>query len=184
MPRFQGCRAPSASESVGSGTTSSGSITRWKPSPWQRSQAPWGELKEKIRGSSSGIEVPQLRQGDWSGERKTSLPSPPPGAPPPSQPGGGAGAALARLREPAAGVRFHRQPVDDDREVVFVLLVEHDLLVEAAQLAVDLGPRVALEPHLLDQFPVLAFAAPHDRRHDHEFGPLFERHQPVDDLLL
>ncbi len=66
MPRFHGCSAPSESESVGSGTTSSGSITRWKPSPWQRSQAPWGELKEKIRGSSSGIEVPQLRQANCS----------------------------------------------------------------------------------------------------------------------
>ena len=66
MPRFQGCSAPSPSESVGSGTTSSGSITFWKPSPWQRSQAPCGELKEKIRGSSSGIEVPQLRQANCS----------------------------------------------------------------------------------------------------------------------
>ena len=45
-------------------------------------------------------------------------------------------------------------------------------------------PRVALEPHLLEQFPVLAFAPAHDRRHDHEFGPLLEGHQPVDDLLL
>ena len=67
---------------------------------------------------------------------------------------------------------------------MFVLLVEDDLLVEAAQLAVDLGPRVALEPHLLEQFPVLAFAPADDRRHDHEFGPLLEGHQPVDDLLL
>ena len=66
MPRFQGCNAPSASDRVGSGTTSSGSITRWKPSPWQRSQAPWGELKEKIRGSSSGIEVPQFRHANCS----------------------------------------------------------------------------------------------------------------------
>ena len=79
---------------------------------------------------------------------------------------------------------LHHQPVDDDRDVVFVLLVEDDLLVEAAQLAVDLDPRVALEPHLLEQFPVLAFAPAHDRRHDHEFGPLLEGHQPVDDLLL
>ena len=67
---------------------------------------------------------------------------------------------------------------------MFVLLVEDDLLVEPAQLAVDLDPRVALEPHLLQQFPVLAFAPAHDRRHDHEFGPLIEGHQPVDDLLL
>ena len=67
---------------------------------------------------------------------------------------------------------------------MFVLLVEHDLLVEAEQLAVDLDPRVALEAHLIEQFPVLAFAAAHDRRHDHEFRPLVEGHQAVDDLLL
>ncbi len=100
------------------------------------------------------------------------------------QPGGEAGGGLDRLREPAPQVRFHHQPVDHDRDVVFVLLVEDDLLVEPAQLAVDLGPRVALEPHLLEQFPVLAFAPADDRRHDHEFGAVLERHQPVDDLLL
>ena len=52
-------------------------MTRWKPSPWQRSQAPWGELKEKIRGSSSGIEVPQFRQANFS-EKSICSPSPPP----------------------------------------------------------------------------------------------------------
>ena len=182
MPRFQGCSAPSASERVGSGTTSSGSITRWKPSPWQRSQAPWGELKEKIRGSSSGIEVPQLRQANCSEKSSGSrlladdLDF--------DQPGGEAGGRLDRLREAPPQVGLHHQPVDDDRDVVFVLLVEDDLLVEPPQLAVDLDPRVALEPHLLEQFPVLAFAPADDRRHDHEFGPLLEGHQPVDDLLL
>ena len=94
------------------------------------------------------------------------------------------GRGLDRLGEAAPQVRFHHQAVDDDRDVVFVLLVEDDLLVEAAHLAVDHRPRVALEPHLLEQFPVLAFAAADDRRHDHEFGPLLEGHQPVDDLLL
>ena len=94
------------------------------------------------------------------------------------------GRRLDRLGEPPPQLRFHHQPVDDDRDVVFVLLVEDDLLVEPAQLAVDLDPRVALEPHLLEQFPVLAFAPADDRRHDHEFGPLLEGHQPVDDLLL
>ena len=183
MPRFQGCRAPSASERVGSGTTSSGSITRWKPSPWQRSQAPWGELKEKIRGSSSGIEVPQLRQANCSekssGSRLLAVDDLDF-----DQAGGEAGGGLDRLREAPPQVGLHHQPVDDDRDVVFELLVEDDLLVEAAQLAVDLDPRVALEPHLLEQFPVLAFAPADDRRHDHEFGPLLEGHQPVDDLLL
>ena len=33
-----GSSAPSEIERVGSGTMSSGSITRWNPSPWQRSQ--------------------------------------------------------------------------------------------------------------------------------------------------
>ena len=61
-----GSSAPSEIESVGSGTISSGSITRWKPSPWQRSHAPCGELNEKIRGSISGIEAPQLRQAKRS----------------------------------------------------------------------------------------------------------------------
>ena len=181
-PRFQGCSAPSASERVGSGTTSSGSITRWKPSPWQRSQAPCGELKEKIRGSSSGIEVPHSRQANCS--EKSSVSACVVDHLDFDQAGGEAGRGLDRLGEAAAQVGLHHQPVDDDRDVVFVLLVEDDLLVEAAQLAVDLDPRVALEPHLLEQFPVLAFAPPHDRRHHHEFGPLLEGHQPVDDLLL
>jgi hypothetical protein len=100
------------------------------------------------------------------------------------EPGGEAGGGLDRLGEAAAQVRLHHQPVDDDREVVFVLLVEDDLLVEAAQLAVDQDPRVALEAELLEQFPVLAFAPAHDGRHHHEFRRLLEGHQPVDDLLL
>ncbi len=100
------------------------------------------------------------------------------------QAGGEPGGGLDRLGEAAAQVGLHHQPVDDDRDVVFVLLVEHDLLVEPAQLAVDFDPRVALEAELLEQLAVLAFAAADDRRHDHEFGPLLERHQPVDDLLL
>ena len=182
MPRFQGCRAPSASDRVGSGTTSSGSITRWKPSPWQRSQAPCGELKEKIRGSSSGIEVPQLRQANCSEKSSGSFSwstistSIRPAARP------AAASTDSERRRRRSGL--HHQPVDDHRDVVFELLVEDDLLVEPAQLAVDLGPRVALEPHLLEQFPVLAFAPAHDRRHDHEFGALLQGHQPVDDLLL
>ena len=39
----------------------------------QRGHAPCGELKEKIRGSSSGIDVPQFRQENFS--EKTSVPA-------------------------------------------------------------------------------------------------------------
>jgi len=53
--------APWLSDRLGSGTISSGSISICEPRPVQRGQAPCGELKENMRGSSSGIEVPQCR---------------------------------------------------------------------------------------------------------------------------
>ena len=126
--------------------------------------------------------MPQLRQANFS--EKSSVSPSPSTISISTRPPAIAGRRLDRLGEAPPQVGLHHQAVDDDRDVVFVLLVEDYLLVEAAQLAVDQGPRVALEPHLLEQFPVLAFAAADDRRHDHEFGPLLERHQPVDDLLL
>ncbi len=56
------------------------------------------------------------------------------------QPTGEAGGGLDRLGETAPQVGLHHEPVDDDRDIVFVLLVEDDLLVESAQLAVHLDP--------------------------------------------
>ena len=55
--------------SVGSGTTRSGSTSSCAPRPVQRGQAPCGELKEKMRGSSSASETP------CSGHAKFSLKS-------------------------------------------------------------------------------------------------------------
>ena len=194
-----GSSAPSEIERVGSGTISSGSITRWKPSPWQRWQQPCGELKEKIRGSSSGIEVPQLRQANFS--LKTQHLAALAGARPAEHLGaralGGARrrrgsvedldldqalgelrGRLDRLGEALAQALLHHQPVDDDRDVVLELLVELDLLVEPAQLAVDDGARVALRAHLLEQLPVLALALADDRRQDHEPRPLARASSP------
>src|SRR5581483_10078382 len=62
-----GAIAPSPIESVGSGTTRSGSISICEPKPVQRGQAPCGELNEKIRGSSSA------RLGPWIGQANFSL---------------------------------------------------------------------------------------------------------------
>ena len=193
MPRFQGCSAPSASERVGIGDDQLGI-----------DHALEAEAVATVAGAVGRVEGedPRLQLGDRgaaveAGELLAEEHRPagvlaalgPGGAPALDdldfdQPGGEAGGRFDRLREPPPQVRLHHQAVDDDGDVVFVLLVELDLLVEAAQLAVDLGPRVALEPHLLEQFAVLAFAAADDRGHDHEFGPVLERHQPVDDLLL
>ena len=45
-----------------SGITSSGSISRRVPRPVQAGHAPWGELNEKVRGSSSSIVKPSNGQ--------------------------------------------------------------------------------------------------------------------------
>ena len=54
--------APSVSVFAGSGTTRSASTRIRLPSPSHPAQAPYGELNEKWRGSSSSTAVPQLGQ--------------------------------------------------------------------------------------------------------------------------
>ena len=66
-----GASAPSPSDSDRSGTTRSGSISIWWPSPVQRGHAPCGLLNEKIRGSSSGIDVPHFRHAKRSEKVRT-----------------------------------------------------------------------------------------------------------------
>src|SRR6516225_12044781 len=51
--------APSLMLFDGSGTTRAGSTSRRVPSPSQVSHAPYGELNEKLRGSSVSTLVPQ-----------------------------------------------------------------------------------------------------------------------------
>ena len=90
---------------------------------------------------------------------------------------------LHRVGQALAQLRPHDQTVHDDRDVVLVLLVQHDLFFELAQLAVHLHAREALGPQLGQLLAVLALAAAHDRRHDHEPRALFQAHDLVDDLL-
>ena len=130
-----------------------------------------------MRGSSSGIDVPQLEAGELLGEDERA-----------GRLAHALGAGAMRLRllrlarrfvhqlhlddalrqrdrrldrvgQPLAHVGLHLQPVHDHRDVVLVLLVELDLVLEPAQLAVDLGARVALGAQLLEQVLVLALAA-------------------------
>ena len=150
----------------------------------QRGQAPCGELKENIRGSSSGIEMPQCRQAKRS-ENVSSAAGPAVARQrlDLEDPVGQRHRGLDRVGEPLARVRLHDQAVDHDRDVVLELLVEDDLLLEQPHLAVDLHAREALRPQLLELLAVLALAPAHDRRQDHEPGAVLERHDLVDDLL-
>src|SRR3989344_7840030 len=54
--------APSAKVKFLFGITKSGSTSKVLPKPVQCGQAPYGELKEKRRGSISGSEIPQSGQ--------------------------------------------------------------------------------------------------------------------------
>ena len=98
-------------------------------------------------------------------------------------PAASADRGLDRVGQALAHLGPHDEPVDHDRDVVLELLVELDLLLEHAQLAVDLDARVALGPQLLEQLAVLALAPADDRREDHEPRALLELHHLVDDLL-
>ena len=90
---------------------------------------------------------------------------------------------LDRVREALAHVVAHDQPVDHDRDVVLVALVQHDRLLQHAHAAVDPHARKALGAQLVQQLAVLALAPPHDRRQNHEARAPVERHHVVDDLL-
>ena len=81
---------------------------------------------------------------------------------------GEGGGGLDGVGEPPPQPLLHHQPVDDDVDVVLELLVEVDVLLELAHLAVDLDPGEAVRAQLLEQLAVLALAPAHDRREDAE----------------
>ena len=90
---------------------------------------------------------------------------------------------LDRLRQALAEVRLHHEPVDHDLDRVLELLVENDLLLEQALLAVDLDPREPVPAELLEHVTELALAAADDRRVDRELRPLRQRQHLLDDLV-
>ena len=93
------------------------------------------------------------------------------------------GRGLDRLGQALAQVVLEHEPVDDDLDRVLELLVEDDLVLEQPLLAVDLDPREAVAPELLEHVAELALAVAHDRRVDGEARPLREREDLLDDLV-
>ncbi len=90
---------------------------------------------------------------------------------------------LDRVGQALADVVAHHEPVDHDRDVVLVSLVEHDRLLEHPDPLVDLHAREAVRAQLLEQLAVLALAPAHDRCQHHEARALGQLHHLVDDLL-
>ena len=159
---------PRRSRAHGSGTSRSGSISSCAPRPVQRGQAPCGALNEKMRGSSSGSETPCSGQAKFSLKRWLVAVDDVDA----DEPLGERRRRLDRLRQPLAQVGLQHEPVDDDLDRVLELLVEDDLLLEQALLAVDLDAREAVAAELLEHVAELALAVAHDRRVDGEPRPL------------
>ncbi len=91
---------------------------------------------------------------------------------------------LDRLGQARAQVGLHHEPVDHDLDRVLELLVEDDLVLEQALLAVDLHAREPFCPQLLEHVLVLALAVADDRRVHGEPRPLRQPEDLVDDRLL
>ena len=162
-----------------SGTIRSGSISSCEPSPVQRGQAPCGELKEKIRGCSSGSETPCSGQANFSREEhRLSVDDVDR-----DEPVGERRRGLDRLGQPLAQVGLQHEPVDDHLDLVLELLVEDDLLLEQPHLPVDLDAGEAVRAQLLEHVAELALAVAHDRGVDRELRPLRQRQDLLDDLV-
>ena len=147
-----------------SGTTRSGSISCVNPRPWQAGQAPCGRVEAEdarldLRQRDAAVDAGELLA---EGERGLVVA----GELDVDEAVGEGGGGLDGVGEPPPQAVLHDEPVDDHGDVVLELLVELDVFVELAHLAVDLDAREAVGAELLEELAVLALAAAHDRR-DH-----------------
>ena len=145
----------------------------------QRGQAPCGELKEKIRGWSSGSETPCSGHANFS-ENSIELSVHDVDRNEPVRERRG---RLDRLGQALAQVGLQHEPVDDHVDLVLELLVEDDLLLEQAHLAVDLDAGEAVGPQLLEHVAELALSVANDRRVHREPRPLGQRQDLLHDLV-
>ena len=145
----------------------------------QRGQAPCGELKEKIRGCSSGQRDAVLGTRELLAEQHAVAVDHVHRDEPVGQRRGG----LDGLGQPLAQIGLEDQPVDHDLDRVLELLVEDDLLLEEQRLAVDLDPGEPVGAQLVEHVAELALAVAHDGRVDGEPRSLGQREDLLDDLI-
>ncbi len=99
------------------------------------------------------------------------------------EPVGQAQGGLHRVGEPLLRGGLHRQPVDDDLDVVLLLLLQRRWVGQRVHDPVDADPGVTLGGQLREQVDVLALAAPDDGREHLEPGALLQVEHLVHDLL-
>ena len=179
--------APSSMDRSGSRTTSSGSTSNRVPRPSQLGQAPYGELKLKLRGASSSNDRPQVGQARcWLKVRVSSSSG---GSSVPGHqlhlghPLGQTQRRLQRVGQPPLDPLPLDQAVDDHLDGVDLVAGQLRRVRQLVDLAVDAGPGEPLPGQLLQQALVLALAAPHDRGQHLEAGAVGQLQDPVHDLL-
>ena len=183
-PWFQGSTTPSFRVRLGSPISSSPSTAILVPSPEHSGQAPNGALNEKVRGSISvsgdrvAVRAAQLLAE--GAERRIPLQIDEVDH---HQAVGEPERGLDRVGEPGQQIVGCDQPVDDDRDVVLDLLLEHGRFGELDQLTVDEGARVAAGRELFEQVDELALLLRDHRREHLVPGAGLELHQLVGDLL-
>ena len=179
LPTDQGTSAPSAIETLGSGTSRSGSISSCAPRPVQRGQAPCGELKEKIRGCSSGSETPCSGQANFSLKSMVS-PSTTSTATSPS-------ASAAAVSTDCVS-RWRRSGLSTSRSTTTSIVCLNFLSSTISSSSRRCSPSTLtrVKPsraELLEHVAELALAVAHDRRVDREARPLGQRQDLLDDLV-
>ena len=90
---------------------------------------------------------------------------------------------LDRIGQPLFGGGLDRQPVDDNFDVVFFLLLQRRWFGQRIHHAVDPDAAVALGVELVEEVDELALAGAHDRREYLELGAFRHGQHLIDDLL-
>ena len=147
----------------------------------QRGHAPCGELKEKIRGSSSGSETPCSGQAKFSEKRSGSVS--PSTKSTPTRPSATADAVSTDCVRRCRRSGSDHEPVDDHLDRVLELLVEDDLVFEQVLLTVHLDPGEPIRAQLLEHVLELALAVADDGCVDRELGPFGQGQDLLDDLV-
>ena len=134
--------APSRRESSGLGTTSSASKYMRVPRPVQSGQAPWGLLKENIRGVDLRVGDAAVDAGQCFGEDRLGS-SPVDGSARPLRTMTRLGmvqGGLQRIGQTAFDALLDHEPVDDDVDVVLLFLVQLDLFGQLVHLPSMMHP--------------------------------------------
>ena len=90
---------------------------------------------------------------------------------------------LHRISKALLNPLAHRQTVNNHRQAVLAPLIQLDILIQRAHLAINIHAHIACTPHLVEHAQVLALASAHQRSHNHKASPRLQLQHAVNNLL-